>query len=117
MNNTLTVTIRDLDLTGKIIDAAVLAGANEMWGVTFSVQETEPLVTEATELAVSAAGDRADYLASLNGLSAGRLLSISESTATPAYYAMERGLGAGGGVHPGVVSYSVRLTAVYELID
>jgi uncharacterized protein YggE len=117
VNNTLTVTIRNLDLTGRIIDAAVLAGANEMWGVTFSVQEAEPLVTEATELAVSAARDRAGYLASLNGLSVGKLLSIAESNATPAYSAMERGLGAGGGIHPGVVSYSVYLTAVYELVD
>lgn len=117
VNNTLTVTIRNLDLTGQIIDAAVLAGANEMWGVTFSVQEPEPLVLEATGLAVTAAKERAEYLASLNDLSVGKLLSMSESTATPAYYTMERGLGGGGGIHPGVVSYSVRLTAVYELSE
>jgi len=113
VNNTLSVTIRDLDLTGKIIDAAVLAGANEMWGVQFSIQETEPIIREATERAVADARSRAQYLASLNELSTGKLISINESTATSPLYAMERGLG--GGVHPGAVSYTVRLTAVFEL--
>ena len=115
VNNMLTVTIRNLELTGEIIDAAVLAGANQMWGVEFGVQESSPLVDKATEIAVAAARQRAEHLAGLNGLSVGRLLSISEAEAafSPALAARS----IGGGVHPGVVSHTVRLTAVYELVE
>ncbi len=114
VNNTLSVIIRNLALTGEIIDAAVLAGANEMWGVEFSLQNSAPTLNEATEKAVSDARERATYLAALNGLSVGKLLSINEGGTAAPMYSMERGLG--GGVQPGVVSYTVRLTATFELI-
>jgi uncharacterized protein YggE len=86
-----------------------------MWGVQFSLQEAESIVSEATELAVADARSRASYLASLNGLAAGKLISISESGAGTPLYSMERGLG--GGVHTGVLSYTVRLTATFELTE
>jgi uncharacterized protein len=114
VNNMLTVTIRNLDLTGEIIDAAVIAGANQMWGVEFSIQEPEPIMREATELAVAMARERAEYLAALSALSVGNLISISESNGTGAPYLAARSVGSG--VHPGEISFTARLTAVYELV-
>lgn len=113
VNNMLTVTIRNLDLTGEIIDAAVLAGANQMWGVEFSLRDPEPVMQDATELAVAAAGERARYLAELSGLSVGKLISIDESNGTGTPYLAAR---SGGGVYPGEISYTVRLAAVFELV-
>ena len=115
VHNMLTVTIRNLELTGQIIDAAVLGGANQMWGLEFGIREPGPILSEATKIAVAGARERAVYLADLNDLSLGRLVSISETGGgIPPYLAAKS---MGGGVHPGVIAYTVHLTVVYEIVD
>ena len=114
VNNMLTVTIRNLAITGEIIDAAVLSGANQMWGVDFSIQDTAPVIEEATRLAVAATEDKAEALADMTGHAVGDLLSIRELfEGDPAFLSTLSG--GDSAVSPGVITFTVRLTAIYRL--
>ncbi len=53
-NNTLEVKIYDLDNTGAIVDAAVQAGANRSWGISFGLADPD---AHKAELAALAADD------------------------------------------------------------
>ncbi len=52
VSNMVQITIRDLDQVGAVLDAAVEAGANNVWGVSYSLDETQLLEAEAREAAV-----------------------------------------------------------------
>ncbi len=77
-SNSVAVTIRDLARVGAILDAAVSAGANEVWGVSFAHSDEDALRRRARELAVADARTRAEGLARAAGLTLGAVLSIDE---------------------------------------
>lgn len=65
--NTLTLTIRDLDAAGGILDQMVAAGANVVYGISFDVSDPAPAVAQARTDAVTDARERADaYAAGLD---------------------------------------------------
>ncbi len=72
-----------LDGAGALIDAAVAAGANTVWGPSLSRSDTERLYRRALELAVADAKAKADVLAAATGRAVGRVVSIVEGGATP----------------------------------
>jgi uncharacterized protein len=85
--NSVAVTIKQLDKVGQILDAATVAGATSLQGVTFTIADPTPLQSQARAAAVKQARARADELAKAAGASLGKVTSISESTAgaTPQY--------------------------------
>ena len=91
VTNVVTVRIRKIDTAGKIIDDAASAGGNNttIRSISFSILDQTKLQAEARELAVKDAKDRADKLAKLNGVKAGKPLQISEGSGsvTPISYA------------------------------
>jgi hypothetical protein len=121
VNNMIQVTIRDLDSVGDVLDAAVEAGANNVWGVSFGLDNTDALEAQAREKAVSDARARAESLARLNNVTVGDVLSISEvigSSPMPIYGAMASASGMGGGgapVEPGEVAFTTQIQIVYGL--
>ncbi|AUX30784.1 MULTISPECIES: SIMPL domain-containing protein [Sorangium] len=78
VSNTVMVVIRNLDQVGAVLDAAVATGANNVWGVTFGIDKTEPLEAQAREKAIADARARAEALARLQGVSLGPVVAISE---------------------------------------
>jgi len=113
-NNTLTVIVRDLSITPRIIDAAVNAGANWMEELEFSVADPGAVKLLALRQASLDARSRADYIAELSGQLVADLVSISEgdySSRTIAR-AEESGL-SGTGI--GLLRFSVRLEVTYSL--
>jgi uncharacterized protein len=78
VSHQLQVRVRDVAAAGRLIAAAVDAGANTVGGVTFSVAETTELERGAREAAYRAARQRAEELASLAGLTLGAPTSIEE---------------------------------------
>ncbi|MDH4176336.1 MAG: SIMPL domain-containing protein [Thermoleophilia bacterium] len=72
-----------LDDVGALIDAAVTAGANTIWGPSLSRSDQEQLYRQALEKAVADAKRKADVLAAATGRSVGRVVSIVEGGATP----------------------------------
>ena len=77
-SNSVAVTIRDTARTGAILDAAVNAGANEVWGVSFAHSDEAALRRRARDLAVADARARAEALAHAAGVTLGAVISIEE---------------------------------------
>ena len=83
INNQVSVTVRKIDDLGKILDAAVAAGANNIYGVSFSVADPTPYQQQARAAAVKDAQDKAGQLAKAGGLTLGKIVWISEGTISP----------------------------------
>jgi uncharacterized protein YggE len=81
--NSVTVKTRKLGDAGKLIDALVKAGANEVNGPSFSIADPEPALNIARAAAVAKARARADIYAAAAGLVVKRIASISEPGAEP----------------------------------
>jgi uncharacterized protein YggE len=119
VSNMVRVTVRDLDKVGEIIDAAVTAGANNVWGVQFGLEDTAALEEQAREKAVADARTRAESLAALNGVEVGDVVTISEVVgggAVPMFAAAERAFGGGGTpVESGEVTFATQIQIVYGI--
>lgn len=78
VSNMLEVTIRDLNAVGKVLQAATAAGANNVWGINFEIENTDALKVQARAQAVQRARQAASELAQLSGVILGKLISLSE---------------------------------------
>ena len=85
VTNNLSVTIRNLDNVGAIIDGAVVAGgdAARIDSLRFEVEDGIALEDKARRLAIADAIAKAGLYAELTGVSRGTLMSISESSFSP----------------------------------
>jgi hypothetical protein len=82
--NQIDVTVRDLSKVGRVIDAAVGAGANLASGITFKLSDQNQGVNQALADAVHNARDKAESLAAAGNASLGDVITINEGT-TPSY--------------------------------
>ncbi len=77
--NQLTVRFRDIAQTGKIIDALVREGANQINGPNLTIDKPEAALDEARANAVAMGRARADLYARSLGLRVVRVVSVAES--------------------------------------
>jgi uncharacterized protein YggE len=123
VSNNVSVTVRNLDNLGTVLDAAIEAGANNVFGVTFSVADPNPFQSQAREQAVTNARSKAEELAALNNVQVGQLISVSEVIAGggPLLFgdfraAAAEGLGGGGGpIAPGELELTIQLQVTYAI--
>ena len=121
INNQVNVTVRKLDDLGKILDAAVAAGANTIYGVSFSVDDPTPYQQQARAAAVKDAQEKASQLAKAGGLTLGKIVSINEGTITPpqVFRVAAAPVGLGGGnsvpVETGEMDISVSVDVRFAL--
>ncbi len=83
VNNQVSVTIRKIEDLGKILDAVVAAGANNVYGINFGVDDPAAFQQQARAAAVKDAQDKAGQLAKAAGVTLGKPMSISEGVASP----------------------------------
>ncbi len=76
--NNVQVRVRKLGEMGRIIDTLVQAGANQVDGPSFTLDEPKAALDEARTAAVREARSRAELYARAAGLRISRILSISE---------------------------------------
>lgn len=122
---TLEVRVRDLDMLGTLIDAAVQDGANRLGGLRFDLSDRDTPLTEARRAAVADARARAELLAEGAGVTLGPLLSMSESSyydqPQPYYDSREMLATAPGGapvpVAAGETEVRANVTMVYSIAD
>lgn len=79
VNNTVRVTVRDIERLGKVIAAVTDAGANAIHGIGFSVEDSAALEASARAAAMADARTRAESLAELAGVDLGRVMQVSMS--------------------------------------
>ncbi|OGG23698.1 hypothetical protein A3A79_00620 [Candidatus Gottesmanbacteria bacterium RIFCSPLOWO2_01_FULL_43_11b] len=78
-SSNLTVKIRDIEKANSVIDAATAAGANQVSGVSFDVDDKTKAENEAREKAVTEARKKATDAARIAGFKLGRVINYSES--------------------------------------
>jgi uncharacterized protein len=120
VSNTINVTIRTIDNTGSIIDAVVSAGGNLITinSVNLSVDQPDQYYTQARQLAMTDASNKASQLAKLAGVVLGKATSISESSSTPVYPPIFRSAGVAipsTSISPGEIDITIDVQAVYSI--
>lgn len=80
VDNSVYVTVRDLDQVGEVLDATVQAGANNISGIQFDVADKSAALSQARISAVNDAEAKAQELASAAGVTLGAVQTISEYT-------------------------------------
>ena len=120
VSNNVNVIIRDLSSVGDMLDAAIEAGANNIYGVTFTLDKPSAVESEARAKAVDDARAKAQELADLAGMELGQIVSISEIVGgTGGFYGNSfrnvqvAGLGGGGPIAPGQLELSMQLQIVF----
>jgi hypothetical protein len=123
VSNRVAATIRDLELVGTALDAALESGATGLDDVTFQLAEAGPAETEARRLAVEDARDRASTIAAAAGMTLGHLLGIAEGGAPVPFPRREMRMAALATdafaptpVLPGTIEVAVSVTAEWELV-
>jgi uncharacterized protein YggE len=116
--NNVEVTIRNLDTAGKVLSAATGAGANQIYGIRFEIEDPAPLQAEARKKAVEDARLRAERLAQLAGVKLGPAVSIVEmdggGSGPVPMMAMQR-MDAAAPVERGELTISTTVQIVYAL--
>jgi len=121
VTNTVQVTVRDLDQLPSLLDAAVAAGANETYGVTFSSSQYAQAYEQALQGAVQAAIRKAGLMAQAMDLTAGTVLSLSEINDYYTYSALSSSkayvndAGVATPIENGALSVTANVTAVVEM--
>jgi len=122
VSNQVSVTIRDIERVSEVLEAVISAGANNIYGVEFTVSDPAALESQAREAAMQDARQRATELAGLEGLQIGDIVLISESfnQVGPIYrYGMGGGAeapaAAAPSISPGQVSVTSQVQVSYQL--
>ncbi|MXO84930.1 DUF541 domain-containing protein [Altererythrobacter aurantiacus] len=123
VNNSVSVTLRDLDQAGDILDAMVDAGANNVYGPNFMLEDDAAIKEEARETAFARGMAQAQSYARLAGYSGVRILEISENFSgygpvpppPPAMARAESVQVTGTRIEPGEVGVNVNLLIKYEM--
>ncbi|HEX8773471.1 MAG TPA: SIMPL domain-containing protein [Pyrinomonadaceae bacterium] len=82
-SNSVTVTMSDLTKVGAVIDAASLAGANNINGVSFTLRKDRPAKDQALADATRAAMGKAQTIAQALGGHVARIIEVQEGGVTP----------------------------------
>jgi len=114
-SSSLNVTVRDITKVGDILDQATTAGANNISGVNFTVDNSDPIEDQARQEAIGDANRRANDLALLMGVSVGEVLSISEVIGGAVPYPVGREMGGGGGIAPGELEITSQVQVTYAI--
>jgi uncharacterized protein YggE len=120
VSNMVEVTIRDLSKAAQVLATATQAGANQLWGISFEVANTEPLVARAREKAIAQAKQSAEQLAQLTGVKLGPILAITDGVvadtpAAPALALRAQAAGSAVPVEGGELTVSHQVTVLYAL--
>lgn len=117
--NTVIVRVRDLEALGGLLDAVLEAGATQFGGLSFDVQDPEPLIAEARRRAVADARARAELLAEAAGVTLGPVLTIADQGAGTGGGMEMMAARRGGGVPvaPGEVSVTASVSVVFAIAD
>ena len=84
VQNSIKVLIRNTELTGKVIDSAVVSGANGLTSFTYLAEDKSTALRQARTQAIQNAQDAANLLAGASGAKVGNVMEITETYASNA---------------------------------
>ena len=122
VNNQVRVTIRDIDMVGTVIGAAVEAGANNVYGLSFGIDDRAALESEARAAAIADAEARASELAELVGAELGDVIIITEGYVGSGPFdafnmsvARLESVGGGASIEPGQLTVTTQVQVTYSM--
>ncbi|MEZ0396462.1 MAG: SIMPL domain-containing protein [Anaerolineales bacterium] len=122
VDNTVYVTVRDLEVLGELLDSAVRAGATTIGSIAFDVSDRTEALSQARLAAVENARRQAEELASATGVALGEVITISYYDSTPLPYtdaarinAPMAEMAASVPVQAGTLQITTTVTIVYSL--
>jgi uncharacterized protein len=77
VNNTVNITVRNLQTMGELLDSVVRAGANNIHSIHFDVENKEEAIKEGRRLAIANARQTATELADAAGVQLGDLVNLN----------------------------------------
>jgi uncharacterized protein YggE len=120
-SNRVSVKLRNIQRTGEVLDALVAAGATDLGGPDWSIDDDTAARAQARTAAIRQAQAQALEYARLSGYSGVRLLEINETMMPMRPMPMMRQMAvaeaadASTPVQPGMVQSSVNVTVKYEM--
>ena len=121
VSNQIRLIVRDTSTVAEVINAAVAAGANQLYGLQFGIDNRDTLESDARADAFADARARAEELAGLAGLTVGDVVSISEYSGNASPFnvsnlAQADSMGGGGAVvEPGNLSVTVSIEVTFAI--
>jgi len=122
VDSTVQINVRQIDSVSKILEAAIENGANNIYGLSFGMQDTSSLAEEARTAALADARNRAEQMASGLGVTLGAIHSVADTSGGsvyPVFQGAGYGIGGGGGSPPiseGQMTVSVNVTVSYQIV-
>jgi uncharacterized protein len=120
-SNEVTVRFRDIAQTGRILDALVAEGANQINGPMLMIDKPEQAMDEARTAALATGRARADLYARAMGMRVRRIISVSEGGGMYPPPSPVMAMAARGGergdvpIDPGEQTVGVTLSLSFEL--
>lgn len=119
VSNTVTVTVRNLDQLPALLDAAVAAGANQTYGVTFQSSQNDAAYDQAMAAAAQDALRKAKLLAAALGREVGDVLHLDESSNTYSSYGNSKSIvydaAVATPIETGTLSVNANVSIVVEM--
>ena len=121
-SSNLTIKVRAIEKANAVIDAATQAGANQVGGISFDVDDKTKAQNEARQKAVADAKSKAENAAKIAGFTLGKIINYSEDFGgavrpIPMMAKADAGLGASPetAVEPGSNEITVTVTLSYQI--
>jgi uncharacterized protein len=114
--NTVSATLKEIGRAGAVIDAAVAAGANQVYGPSLSRGDSTSLYRQALRAAVDDARTKAQALAAASGLSLGRVTAIVEGGGGPQplpFAAADKAMAESTPIEPGTQDVTATVTVTF----
>lgn len=125
VTNQLKVTVKKVDQVGSVIDAAIKAGANQLYGVMFRLSKEKELqvAQQALQAAFKQAGAKAQTLAEQAGGKLGRVLAVDEQVGQPPVIYRDAGMplaetavsGSAAAISVGELEFEAQVSVMYQL--
>lgn len=122
VDNTVYVKVRDLESLGGLLDAAVQAGANTVYGISFDIENKDAALEQGRKEAVENARKQAEQLAAAAGVTLGPVYSIGSYSSYPMPMAYDvKGMGGAADaalsvpIAPGQMTITLDVSVVYEI--
>ena len=115
--NRVTVRLNNTEDVGKVLDAAVAAGSNNIQSISFDLRDPSPEKDRALTLAIEDASRKAGVAASAAGVELGRIMEVSEgysfvSARSEAAFALAAPTTP---ISPGELEVTASVTMTYEI--
>ncbi len=117
VTNTVQITVRNLGTISSVLQSALNAGANNVYGLTFGLSDSAALESQARAAAVEDAHAKAQELADAFGVTLGDPVSINEQAGGGPPVAASFAMGGGGGpsISQGQLSVTIQLDVTYSI--